>query len=285
MRVTNDQELINTVSHVEDRIETQPRIGFILGSGLGIFADEVENPVVISTTELPDYPVSTVPGHAGRLVSGTIDGVPVLVVQGRVHYYEGYPIAKVAYPVRLLAALGCEAMVVTNASGGMGDHLEPGDLMLITDHINLMGVNPLVGQRWGFDTFPDMSRAYDPTLRGVVKDVAERESITLKEGVLGAWSGPTYETAAEVQLLKMIGVHAACMSTVPEVIAAARLRLPVVGVSCITNYATGISTTPLTHHEVTETAGRVADSFKRLLHQSTVAMSTVLPLSRFKMNE
>lgn len=276
MRDTRDPGVQEAARYVAARIGGEPVLGLVLGSGLGSFAEEVADPVVIPTTDIPGYPKSTVPGHAGRLVAGEIDGVFVLVVQGRVHFYEGYPMELVVKPTRLVAALGAKALVVTNAAGGMGDHLEPGNLMAITDHINMMGTNPLIGQTWGFDRFPDMSRAYDPVLRKTLHDVADAENITLKDGVLGGFMGPTYETAAEVRFLKGIGADAACMSTIPEVIAAARLKLPAVGISCITNKATGISKTPLTHEEVTETAARVETTFRRLLRKAVPELANAL---------
>jgi len=276
MRDTKDPGILETRNYVKSRILKDPEIALILGSGLGAFADEIENPVIIPTKEIPGYPESTVEGHAGRLVAGDLNGHYVLVVQGRVHFYEGYPMEQVVVPTRLCASLGVKALVVTNAAGGMGDHLEPGDLMLITDHINMMGTNPLIGQTFGFDRFPDMSRAYDPDLRKAIQKVAETEAIELKEGVLGGFMGPTYETAAEVRFLKGIGADAACMSTIPEVITAARLKMPAVGISCITNKATGISKTPLTHEEVTETAALVEDKFKRLLKMSIPALAEAL---------
>ncbi len=276
MRNTNDPGILKTAEYVLDKIKIEPEIGLILGSGLGAFANEVEDAVVLSTRDIPGYPASTVEGHAGKLVSGKINNVRVLVVQGRVHFYEGYPMEQIAVPTRLIAALGAKAMIVTNAAGGMGDHLEPGDLMAISDHINMMGTNPLIGQNWGFDRFPDMSDAYDEELRGILHQVAERSGIILKNGVLGGFMGPTYETKAEVKFLRTIGADAACMSTIPEIISAARLRLRAIGVSCITNLATGISETPLTHEEVTETAAKVEESFRTLLKETVSAFSKVL---------
>ncbi|MBD3165889.1 purine-nucleoside phosphorylase [bacterium] len=275
-RDTHDPGVADAVAHVRDRFETEPLLGFILGSGLGSFAEEVSNPVMIPTAEIPKYPASTVPGHAGRLVCGDIDGIPVVIVQGRVHAYEGYPLERVVFPVRLLAALGVGALVVTNASGCTHDGLHPGDLMAIRDQVNLMGVNPLVGQHWGFDRFPDMSRAYDPDLLTVLQQTAREQDIPLKEGIVGAWIGPTYETSAEVRLLRSIGVDAACMSTIPEVIAAARLRVRVAGVSCITNYATGVSDRAHSHDEVVETAGRVEHTFRALLREAVKPLADAL---------
>ncbi len=268
MRDTRDPEIQKAASLVAKKIGQEPTLTLILGSGLGSFAEEVKDSVVIPTSDVPGYPPSTVAGHAGKLVSGTIDGVKVLIVQGRIHFYEGYQMAQVAIPVRLAAALGTKGLVVTNAAGGIGDHLEPGDLMVITDHVNLMGTNPLIAQGWGFDRFPDMSRDYDPEMRKVLHKVALEQNIKLKDGVLGGWTGPSYETAAEVQLLKLAGVSAGCMSTIPEVIAAARLKVRTCGISCITNKATGISPTPLTHEEVQETAARVESTFRTLLRAS-----------------
>jgi purine-nucleoside phosphorylase len=273
---TNDPGVQNALAHVQKLYGTEPVLGFILGSGLGSFAEEVDDPIVIPTPEIPDYPVSTVPGHAGKLVCGDIDGVPVVIVQGRVHAYEGYPLERVVFPTRLLAALGTKAMVVTNASGSTYDELHPGELMAIRDQVNLMGVNPLVGQSWGFDRFPDMSRAYDPDLIDVMKQTAEQAGIPLKEGVVGAMIGPTYETRSEVRLLRTIGVDAACMSTIPEVIAAARLKLRVAGVSCITNYATGVSNRAHSHEEVVEVAGRAEKTFRRLLREAVKPLAEAL---------
>lgn len=276
MRETHDPAVLPAIEQIQKLTGGEtPELALVLGSGLGSFAEDASDPIIVPTTEIDGYPRSTVAGHAGRLVFGTVDGVRVMIVQGRIHFYEGYPMEKVVWPVRISAALGVKALVVTNASGGIGDHLEPGDLMAISDHVNMMGTNPLIAQEWGFDRFPDMSRAYDPDLRKALHKVALEQDIKLKDGVLGGWTGPTYETAAEVQLLKANGVHAACMSTIPEVIAAARLKLPTCGVSCITNKATGISETPLTHEEVQETAARVENTFRKLLRAAVPELASV----------
>ncbi len=265
MRDTRDPGIQSVARFVADKIQLEPEIALVLGSGLGSFAEDVEDKVVLPTNEIEGYPVSTVEGHAGKIVAGKVDGIKVLVFQGRVHYYEGYPMAQVVFPVRLAATLGVKALIVTNASGGLGDDFQPGDLMLITDHINLMGTNPLIGQTWGFDRFPDMSRAYHPELRAAIEQAALAQKIVLKHGILGGWSGPTYETVAEVRMLKQLGVSAACMSTIPEVITAARLKLPACGVSCITNLASGLSDKPLAHEEVTEVAALVEGKFHSLI--------------------
>jgi purine-nucleoside phosphorylase len=239
----------------------------ILGSGLGFLADRVENPVVVSYAELPEFPVSTVEGHASRLVLGLLNGKPVAVMQGRFHYYEGYSMEKIALGVRLLGSLGTRTLVITNAAGGIRDDLKPGDFMLITDHINLMGSNPLVGPNLDHlgPRFPDMSDAYSRDLRSLAFRVAGEEGIKLKEGVYAAFTGPSYETPAEIQLLKTVGADAVGMSTIPEVITACHMGLKVLGISCISNLAAGISDKPLSHDEVKETAEKAKSRFMRLV--------------------
>jgi purine-nucleoside phosphorylase len=252
---------------VRQRSPLIPKVGIILGSGLGSFADTFESKVVIPYTELPHFPTSSVPGHAGRLVIGKLGGEPVVAMQGRVHMYEGYPAWQVAFPARVLCALGIHTLVVTNAAGGIRADLEPADLMAITDHINLSGQNPLTGpndDRLG-PRFPDMSNSYDSALRALLSETAARLEIPLKEGVYVWLAGPSYETPAEIRFLRTIGVDAVGMSTVPEVIAASHMGVRVAGISCITNFAAGIGKKPLNHQEVAETAERVRDRFAALL--------------------
>jgi purine-nucleoside phosphorylase len=242
-------------------------VGVILGSGLGEFADGLSEKVVIPYSDLPHFPSSSVVGHAGRLVLGKIGGEPVVAMQGRVHFYEGFSPVQVAFPSRVLCSLGVRALVVTNAAGGVNFGFKPGDLMMITDHLNLSGYNPLVGhndERLG-PRFPDMSAAYAPRLRKLLKETAAQRNIALKEGVYASVSGPSYETPAEIRMLRTMGADAVGMSTVPEVIAAAHMGVPVAGVSCITNLAAGIGDKPLSHQEVAETADRVKDVFGSLL--------------------
>jgi purine-nucleoside phosphorylase len=244
-----------------------PKVGIILGSGLGEFADGFSDKVVIPYPELPYFPASSVVGHAGRLVMGKVGGEPVVAMQGRVHFYEGFTPAQVAFPTRVLCSLGIRALVVTNAAGGVNFDFRPGDLMMITDHLNLSGYNPLVGhndERLG-PRFPDMSAAYAPQLRKLLKETAAQRKIALKEGVYASVSGPSYETPAEIRMLRTLGADAVGMSTVPEVIAASHMGVPVAGVSCITNLAAGIGEKPLSHQEVAETANRVKDVFGSLL--------------------
>lgn len=276
MRDTNDPGIKPALKYLEKCLEAPPKITFILGSGLGKFVDELENPSSISAGEIPGYPESTVPGHEGRLVCGTICGEKVLAVQGRVHYYEGYPIETVVMPVRIAAALGTEAMIITHAAGCIGDHLEPGDLMAITDHVNLMGTSPLIGQRWGYNLFPDMSKPYHPELVSALKIAAIKIGFGLKTGVLSGVHGPNYETPAEIKYMKTIGIDAVCMSTVPEVIAAARLNLKVCGVSCITNYAAGLSPKPLSHNDVIAVTAKMEKTFRKLLRQAVCEISQTL---------
>jgi purine-nucleoside phosphorylase len=245
----------------------QPKLGVILGSGLGGFGDTLERPVSIDYAELPDFPRSSVVGHAGRLVLGWRGSVPVVAMQGRVHFYEGYEPWQVAFPARVLCRLGIQHLTVTNAAGGINLGFRPGDLMAMTDHLNLAGYNPLIGpndDRLG-PRFPDMSHAYDPTYLGVLKEVAAREKIALQQGVYASLAGPSYETPAEIRMLRSLGADAVGMSTVPEVIVAAHMGVKVTGISCITNLAAGIGQQKLSHEEVAETADRVKGTFTRLL--------------------
>lgn len=252
---------------IEEKITTKPTVGLILGSGLGVLAEEVENPIKIKYNEIPGFPVSTVEGHAGQLVIGELKGVNVLAMQGRFHYYEGYSLDEVTLPVRVMKALGIETVVVTNAAGGVNRTFTPGDLMLITDHINNAGANPLIGpndNQLGV-RFPDMSTAYTPSLQELVHDVAKDLSIELKEGVYVWNSGPTYETPAEIRMLDKVGGDAVGMSTVPEVIVARHAEMNVIGISCISNMAAGILDQPLSHEEVIETTEKAREDFLSLV--------------------
>ncbi len=262
-----DTQLQDILAAIKNRITYQPKIAVILGSGLGGFADELQDQQIIPTEELPGYPVSTVPGHRGNLVFGKTDGVDVLAVQGRIHYYEGYTFQQVTLPVRVAHGLGAQVLMVTNASGGISQRLKPGDLMLIDDHVNLMGASPLIGLDPPDEAsrFADMGDAYSRDLKHLAEEVAMEQGVPLKHGILGSLTGPSYETPAEVQMLSTLGCHAACMSTVPEVIVAKSLGLKVVGISCVTNKAAGLSENPLNHAEVQEIAAKVAPVFRKLL--------------------
>lgn len=247
--------------------------GLILGSGLGELAEEIEEAIVIPYDQIPFFPTSTVVGHAGQLVYGTLSGKKVLAMQGRFHFYEGHSMQTVTYPVRVMAALKAHSVIVTNASGGVNESFVPGDLMLITDHINFTGQNPLIGHNEDEigPRFPDMSEAYTLTYREVAKEAASQLDLTLKEGVYMGYSGPTYETPAEIRMSRTMGADAVGMSTVPEVIVAAHSGLKVLGISCITNLAAGMQAN-LNHEEVVETTQRVKQSFKALIKEVLVLL-------------
>jgi purine-nucleoside phosphorylase len=252
---------------VRRRASRQPKVGLILGSGLGEFADRLSQPVVLPYAEIPEFPTSTVVGHAGELVLGRHHGLEVAVLKGRVHFYEGYPLEQVVFPTRVLGLLGVEVLVVTNAAGGINASFRPGQLMLITDHINLIGGSPLRGaNQEGFGPrFPDLSEAYHAGLRRRALAQADRLRIGLQHGVYAALFGPNYETPAEIRMLKALGADAVGMSTVPEVIAANHMGLKVLGISCITNMAAGILAQKIEHAEVLETTTRVKGEFIALL--------------------
>lgn len=245
-----------------------PVIGMVLGSGLGPFGDALEEPVIVDYRELPEFPVSTVPGHPGRFLLGTLHGRPVVCLQGRVHYYEGYSMEQVVLPVRVMAALGVKTLVLTNAAGGIREDLRGGGLLLLTDQITSFVPSPLRGpneERFG-TRFPDMSRVYSPRLLAIARETAREEGIDLKEGVYLQVSGPQYETPAEVRLYQALGADAVGMSTGVEAVAARHLGMEVCGLSCITNAAAGLSDELLDHQAVREKARVLGSDFGRLLH-------------------
>jgi purine-nucleoside phosphorylase len=261
------QQLAETVAAIEKRFSGLPRIGLILGSGQGAFAETLHDRVSIPYGELPHFPRPGIAGHTGNLILGEIEGVSVAVLQGRVHYYEGFSMAQVTYPARVLGYWGIRLLVVTNAAGGINTSFRPGDLMLISDHINMMGANPLIGPNHpelGV-RFPDMSEAYDRGLREMALREAARKGIALRQGVYIGLAGPSYETPAEIRMCRALGADAVGMSTVPEVIVASHMGLQVLGVSCITNMAAGILPQRLTHQEVIDTTARVQEQFIGLL--------------------
>jgi len=254
-----------------------PRIGIVLGSGLGAVAEAVASPVFVPYGEIPHFPQSTVEGHSGRIVAGLLGGVPVVVMQGRVHYYEGYTPQQVTFPMRVLGRLGLETVVLTNAAGGINANYKIGDLVLLADHINYLGFNPLIGPneaRFGDGArtglrFFDMTEAYSVELRGMAQKAAQAEGGALHEGVYLATSGPSFETPAEIRAFRTMGADLVGMSTVPETIVARHMGMRVLGISCVTNLAAGISATQLSHEEVFETGSRVqhrlANLFVRLM--------------------
>src|SRR5678816_891891 len=254
---------------IRSRISVEPRIALVLGSGLGGFADDFEEAVAVGYGEIPGFVCSTAQGHAGRLVIGEVDSVPVLAMQGRVHYYEGYSLEEVTFPVRTFSLLGIKTLVLTNAAGGINVQLSQGALMVISDHLNLMGVNPLRGpndERFG-PRFPDMTAVYSPELQELVIDEARAIGVEVRRGIYAALSGPSYETPAEINMLRNLGADAVGMSTVPEAIVARHMDMEVLGISCITNMAAGISDQPIDHAEVMETGNRVRETFAELLRR------------------
>ncbi|HEX8142586.1 MAG TPA: purine-nucleoside phosphorylase [Pyrinomonadaceae bacterium] len=245
------------------------RLGLVLGSGLGAFADDLEEAVPVPYDEIPGFARSTVEGHAGRLVLGRVGGLPVAVMQGRFHYYEGYALEEVVFPIRVLGLLGVKSLVLTNAAGGINVAFEQGSLMIISDHLNLMGVNPLRGrndERFGA-RFPDMSEVYARDYQEIVAAEGRAMNIELRRGIYGALSGPSYETPAEIRMLRTLGADAVGMSTVPEAIIARQMGIKVLGLSCITNMAAGVVDQPINHEEVVETGNLVRETFKELLRR------------------
>ena len=258
------------VRAVREVTDFTPEIGIVLGSGLGDFARLVDRKAEVSYDSLPGFPVSTVAGHAGKLIFGYVRSVPVVVMQGRVHNYEGYSMEQVVAPIRLMGLLGAKKLLLTNAAGGVNTSFTPGDLMLITDHISAFVPSPLRGenpQELG-PRFPDMSRVYDKEMGRAVLEAGEKLGESLQQGVYLQWQGPNYETPAEIRMFRTLGADAVGMSTVCEAIAARHMGLRVCAVSCITNMACGILTQPLSHEEVQQTANRVKDKFQALVLES-----------------
>ena len=261
------EKIMLAAEYIRNRTDLRPSIGLILGSGLGDFADTLEDAIRIPYGEIPNFPVPTVPGHSGAMVFGKKCGQTVVVLQGRIHYYEGLSQQEITLPVRVLAALGVKTLVLTNACGGVNVNFHPGDLMLISDHINFSGANPLIGPNLDAfgPRFPDMSDLYTATLRSAIKEKAAAAGIGLQEGVYAMYSGPNYETPAEIRMFRILGADTVGMSTVPEALVAGQCGLQVVGISCITNMAAGVLPVKLSHAEVIETAALVHDKFQNLL--------------------
>lgn len=254
-----------------------PKIGLILGSGLGVFADQLSESRSIPYSDIPGFPQSTVEGHAGRLVFGKVDEIPVIALQGRFHTYEGYSASEVAFPARILVHAGVKTLIVTNAAGGLGEGFVAGDLMLITDHLNFSGKNPLVGPHdpiFG-ERFPDMSEAYSKVLQDHARAVAAEQDLNLKEGVYSVLGGPSYETPAEVRAMKVLGADAVGMSTVYEVIVARQMGATILGLSLISNLAAGISEVPLSHEEVVEAGREAAGRFVKFIRGITHRISSI----------
>ena len=254
---------------IGSRTSAKPSIAIVLGSGLGAFADELAQATAIGYDEIPGFAHATVEGHAGRLVIGKSSDVTVAAMQGRFHFYEGYSLEEVTFPIRVLKLLGVNTLMLTNAAGSLNTELTPGSLMVISDHINLMGVNPLIGpndERFG-PRFPDLSATYDPDLQSLVMDEARGMGLSLRRGVYASLTGPSYETPAEIHMVRALGGDAVGMSTVPEAIVARHMDIKVIGVSCITNLAAGVSSRPIDHSQVMEIGERVRGQFTELLRR------------------
>lgn len=263
------------VHRIKEVTDLEPRVGVVLGSGLGGLADALENRVEIPYAEIPGWPISTAVGHAGVLVLGEVDGVPIAVMRGRAHLYESLSAGRAVFGVRVLGRLGVRTLVVTNAAGGINEAFRPGMLVLISDHVNLQGTSPLVGpndEELG-PRFPDMSDAYDPELRRLAHEAARRLGLELPEGVYAAWLGPQFETPAEIRFMRAFGGDLAGMSTVPEVIAARHMGIRCLGISVVTNMAAGVSPEKIDHNAVLEVGARAAGSLTALLRELVPTLS------------
>ncbi|SKA82132.1 purine-nucleoside phosphorylase [Caloramator quimbayensis] len=263
------EKISESCSYIKNIINEVPDAAVILGSGLGGLSDEVQNKIIIKYESIPNFPKSTVAGHAGEFVYGNLEGKKVIMMNGRFHFYEGYDMKTVTFAVRVLSSLGIKKLIVTNAAGGVNTSFKPGDLMIIKDHINFTGTNPLIGKNlddFG-PRFPDMSQPYDKELRDIALKAALDKDIKVVEGTYLMMTGPSYETPAEVRMVRILGGDAVGMSTVSEVIAANHSGMRVLGISCITNMACGILDRPLNHEEVIETSNMVKDKFKTLVRE------------------
>ncbi len=255
------KNISEAVKKIKSHINTRPRIGIILGSGLGSLICDMEDVLSIKFEDIPNFPLSTVKGHKGELVSGKCSGVDILVLSGRIHYYEGYTMKSVCFPVEVLADLGIEKIIVTNAAGGVNEEFSVGDIIVIKDHINLMGDNPLIGE----PNFLSMTDAYSNDLRELAYKTAESIKMNLKEGIYLAMSGPSYETPAEVKMARILGADMVGMSTVPEVIVANSTGVKVLGISMISNMGAGLTGEPLSHEEVIESTHKAEEKFKTFI--------------------
>lgn len=269
MQMTIQKNLEESAAYIRSRTQVKPRMGIVLGSGLGAFVDKMKVETSLPYDEIPGFIAPSVEGHGGRLILGYIGQTPIACLQGRIHYYEGHSMAEVVHPTRSIAMLGIETLMLTNSAGGLDPNMKPGDFMIIEDHINLMGDNPLKGPNLAQlgPRFPDMSEAYDRKLNEKMESILRAQGIRYSRGIYCGVSGPTYETPAEVRYLAAMGGKAVGMSTVPEAIAANHLGLRVCALSCITNPAAGIAAHKLSHKEVTETAKLVEDKFSSFLSE------------------
>ena len=260
--------------YLKSRIHDTPDVAVVLGTGLGELSNHIENRITIKYSEIPHFPVSTVAGHAGEFIYGNIADKKVIAMNGRFHFYEGYEMSQVTFPVRVLRALGIGNLIVTNAAGGMNPDFKAGDLMIITDHINMLGANPLIGKNYDElgPRFPDMSEAYSRDFVKLAQNTSDELGIKVQSGVYVAVTGPNYETPAELKMLRYLGADAVGMSTVPEVIAAAHSEMKVLGISCITDMAIAEGLEPLDHEKVMETAKMATEKFVKLVKNTIIKM-------------
>lgn len=272
------EKLLRCYECYKSKVDFEPRVAVVLGSGLGNFARTVDVKAELPYSEIEGFPVSTVPGHAGKFIFGYINEIPVVLMQGRVHYYEGYPITDVVLPARLMKMMGAKILFLTNASGGINPAFHAGSLMLIRDHISLFAPNPLIGPNIDElgTRFPDMSHVYDEDLQEIIRGTAKENDIELFEGVYAQLTGPSFESPAEIQMLHKMWASAVGMSTVVEAIAANHMGMKICGVSCVSNLAAGMNSAPLTHEEVQEAANAVAPKFEKLLVESITKFGKVL---------
>ena len=268
------EKLLKCYQSFQEKIDFKPEIAIVLGSGLGAFGDQIQVEQTLSYHELEGFPVSTVKGHKGQFLFGYIGEVPVVLMQGRVHFYEGYTISDVVLPIRLMKLMGAHTLFLTNASGGINPAFHPGGFMMLTDHVSIFAPNPLIGENIEElgTRFPDMSQVYDLELQKILKDTAEENGIELFEGVYAQLTGPSFESPAEIRMLGKLGVDAVGMSTVVEAIVANHMGMRICGVSCISNMAAGISENPLTHEEVQEAADQAAPQFEKLVKEAVKKM-------------
>jgi purine-nucleoside phosphorylase len=264
--ITNKQ-IEEAIKYIRKKTKIVPKYALILGSGLGNLADNLISPVIIDYKDIPNFVFSNAVGHSNQLVTGYLNKTPVVIMKGRIHYYEGYSLEQITFPIRVLKALGAQTLIITNACGAINKSFKAGQLMLIRDHINLVGTNPLMGENNDSlgTRFPDLSDVYSKELRAKVKTIASKIGIKLVEGVYAWWSGPAYETPAEINMIRVMGGDAVGMSTVPEAIVAAHSNMPVVGISLLSNMAAGITQEKLTHKEVLAMAKQVEVKFKKLI--------------------
>lgn len=272
------EKLMNCYRCVREKTDFVPEVAIVLGSGLGDYAKQIKVAYELPYSEIEGFPVSTVPGHAGKFIFGFLEGTAVVCMKGRVHYYEGYPITDVVLPTRLMKLMGAKILFLTNAAGGVNTTFHAGDLMLIKDHIACFAPNPLIGPN--IDElgvrFPDMSHVYDTKLQEIIRDTAKEQEVYLQEGVYAQLTGPSFETPADIRMMRVLGADAVGMSTVVEAIAANHMGMRICGVSCISNLAAGMTSNPLSHEEVQEAADQAAPNFARLVTESVKKMGKLV---------